>query len=60
MKGLNRHGQEVIYEGTGFLPIVLSHEYDHLDGVLYTDKAKNIRSADSEKDDSGDENGEDR
>lgn len=46
MKGLNRDGQEVVYEGTGFLPIVLSHEYDHLNGVLYTDKARNIREID--------------
>ena len=46
MKGFNRDGQEVVYEGTGFLPIVLSHEYDHLDGILYTDKAKNIREMD--------------
>jgi peptide deformylase len=36
----------MVYEGTGFLPIVLSHEYDHLDGILYTDKAKNIREFD--------------
>ncbi len=43
MKGLNRFGSEVIYEGTGFMPIVLSHEYDHLDGILYIDKAKNVR-----------------
>ncbi|QOX62476.1 peptide deformylase [Anoxybacterium hadale] len=46
MKGLNRDGKEMVYEGTGFLPIVLSHEYDHLDGILYTDKAKNIREFD--------------
>lgn len=59
MKGLNRYGEEVVYEGTGFLPIVLSHEYDHLDGILYTDKAKNIRSVDSDQDDSGDESDED-
>ena len=43
MKGLNRNGEEVVYEGTGFLPVVLSHEYDHLDGILYTDKATNVR-----------------
>ena len=49
MKGLNREGQEVVYEGTGFLPIVLSHEYDHLDGILYTDKAVDIREADRER-----------
>ena len=46
MKGLNRDGQEVVYEGTGFLPIVLSHEYDHLDGILYIDKATNMRELD--------------
>lgn len=50
MKGLNRYGEEIVYEGTGFLPIVLSHEYDHLDGVLYTDKATNIREADHDPD----------
>ena len=46
MKGLDRYGQEVVYEGTGFLPIVLSHEYDHLDGILYIDKAVNVRELD--------------
>ncbi|MEL7658036.1 MAG: peptide deformylase [Bacillota bacterium] len=46
MKGLNRNGEEVVYEGTGFLPIVLSHEYDHLDGILYIDKAANVRELD--------------
>jgi peptide deformylase len=49
MKGLNREGQEVVYEGTGFIPIVLSHEYDHLDGILYTDKAVDIREAERER-----------
>lgn len=48
MKGLNRNGKEVVYEGSGFLPIVLSHEYDHLEGILYTDKATNIREAGQE------------
>jgi len=50
MKGLNRDGQEVVYAGTGFLPIVLSHEYDHLEGILYTDKATNIRELDQDRD----------
>jgi peptide deformylase len=53
MKGLNRDGQEVVYEGTGFLPIVLSHEYDHLDGILFTDKAENIRESDNYRDREG-------
>ena len=50
MKGLDRNGQEVVYEGTGFMPIVLSHEYDHLDGILYTDKADNMREFDRDDD----------
>ncbi len=50
MKGLDRYGKEVMYEGNGFLPIVLSHEYDHLDGVLYTDKADNVREYDRDDD----------
>jgi peptide deformylase len=29
-------------EFAGFGAIVVSHEYDHLDGVLYTDKAENV------------------
>jgi peptide deformylase len=47
MKGLNREGQEVAYEGTGLLAVALSHEYDHLNGVLYTDKATDVREAES-------------
>ena len=50
MKGLDRNGQEIVYEGTGFMPIVLSHEYDHLDGILYTDKAKDVREFDRDPD----------
>ena len=43
VKGLNREGEEVTYEGTGLLAIALSHEYDHLNGTLYIDKATNLR-----------------
>lgn len=50
MKGLDRNGQEVVFEGTGFMPIVLSHEYDHLDGILYTDKADNVREYERDND----------
>lgn len=50
IKGLNREGREVTYEGTGLLSVALSHEYDHLDGILYTDKATNVREADRDRD----------
>lgn len=43
IKGLNRDGEEVVYEADGYLAVVFSHEYDHLDGILYIDKATNVR-----------------
>ena len=42
IKGLDRNGQPVEYEGEGLLARAFMHEYDHLDGVLYTDKADNV------------------
>ena len=33
--------QEYVLEG--FPAIVMSHENDHLDGILYIDKARNVR-----------------
>lgn len=43
IKGLNRQGQEVTYEGTGLKAVAMCHEYDHLDGILYIDKALETR-----------------
>ena len=34
-EGLDRHGRPVSGEASGFLAVVLQHEQDHLDGVLY-------------------------
>ena len=34
-QGLDRHGAPVSGEASGFLALVLQHEYDHLDGILY-------------------------
>lgn len=48
IKGLNRFGEPVEYEGEGLLATAFCHEYDHLDGVLYIDKAKDIREVDAE------------
>lgn len=39
VRALNRDGELCEYEGEGFLAIVFCHEIDHLDGILYTDKA---------------------
>lgn len=45
VKYLNRKGEEIIEEFTDFEAIVASHEMDHLEGILYVDKATNIRDA---------------
>jgi peptide deformylase len=43
VSGLDRHGERVRLEGNGLFAQALQHEIDHLDGVLYIDKAKNLR-----------------
>jgi peptide deformylase len=43
--GLDRHGQKISLEGSGLFGRCLQHEMDHLNGVLYTDKAQNVRPA---------------
>ncbi len=47
--GLDRNGKKIELEGTGLFGRCLQHEMDHLDGVLYTDKAQNIRKAVTEE-----------
>ena len=39
VKALNEKGEEIVIEGEGLLAIALCHEIDHLDGVLFIDKA---------------------
>ena len=44
--GLDRQGRKISVEGSGDLfSRCLQHEMDHLDGILYIDKARNIRDA---------------
>ncbi len=42
VEGLNRHGKRERIVGTGLLARALQHEMDHLDGVLFIDKAQTI------------------
>ena len=49
IKGLDRNGDSVEYEGQELLARAFMHEYDHLDGILYTKKADDIHYADSEE-----------
>lgn len=39
VKGLNRQGFQVEYHAKGFLARALQHEIDHLDGILFIDRA---------------------
>lgn len=43
--GVDLDGKKVEYDATGLFAQCLQHEMDHLDGVLYTDKARNVRKA---------------
>lgn len=39
VEALNEEGQPVVIEADGFLAIVLQHEIDHLNGILFIDKS---------------------
>lgn len=49
MKGLGRDGEPVEYEGTDLLARALCHEYDHLDGILFIDKAEDLHNAEEDE-----------
>jgi peptide deformylase len=42
VKALNRHGKPVKLKAEGWLARILQHEIDHLEGVLYTDRATRV------------------
>lgn len=39
VSAFDRNGKPITVSGSGFLAATLCHEIDHLDGVLFTDKA---------------------
>lgn len=39
VEAMNREGQQIMVEGEGLMAVALCHELDHLDGILYIDKA---------------------
>ncbi len=45
VSGLDRDGNKIRLEGEGLFAQCLQHEIDHLNGVLYVDKARNVRPA---------------
>ncbi|PKM55221.1 MAG: hypothetical protein CVV00_04965 [Firmicutes bacterium HGW-Firmicutes-5] len=42
VKAMDIEGTEFELEAEAFLARAICHEYDHLEGILYTDKAENI------------------
>jgi peptide deformylase len=47
--GLDRHGKKIKLDAHAWFARVLQHEMDHLDGIIYVDKAKNLRPAATEE-----------
>lgn len=39
VRGMNEKGEKVEIKGSGLLAVALCHEIDHLDGILFIDKA---------------------
>jgi peptide deformylase len=48
VKGLNRRGQLLTIKTKGWLARIFQHEVDHLDGVVFTDRADQVWKVDSE------------
>lgn len=46
IRGKDRYGKEREYTFEGFDAVVMCHEFDHLEGILYTDKATEMYSLD--------------
>ena len=42
IKGLNRHGKPMRIKASGWLARIFQHEIDHLNGVLFTDRATRV------------------
>lgn len=47
VSGLDRDGREIEVKAGGYLARAFQHEMDHLDGILFIDKAENIRKVKS-------------
>jgi peptide deformylase len=42
VEGLNAHGDQVRIRARGWLARIFQHEIDHLDGILFTDRATKV------------------
>lgn len=42
IRALDRHGRRIEFDASGFRATIFQHEIDHLNGILFIDKAKKI------------------
>ncbi len=42
VKGMNRHGQPMTLKAKGWLARIFQHEVDHLEGILFVDRAERV------------------
>jgi peptide deformylase len=42
VKGLNRHGRPIRIKASGWLARIFQHEIDHVDGIVFTDRAERV------------------
>jgi len=49
VKGFNRFGKPVKYKLSGWMARIFQHEIDHLEGVLFTDRASRVWRVTSEE-----------
>lgn len=49
VSALDKKGKEISFEARGFFARVVQHEVDHLNGILFIDKATDIRRVESKK-----------
>jgi peptide deformylase len=45
VKGLNRHGRPMTVKAKGWMARIFQHEIDHLDGILFVDRAEKLWQA---------------
>jgi peptide deformylase len=50
VEACNERGERVVYGASGLIAQAFQHEIDHLDGILFIDKAENIRDLPPKKD----------
>ncbi len=48
VKGMNRKGRPIKIKADGWLARIFQHEIDHLEGVLFPDRASNVWKAEGE------------